>query len=90
MSGVWAGLALIATIFGCGAITLTISYRANARRDATRQQYAADIHDVWGDSDWDDEDDQAPGLITTPGPLDDTYQQLEAMYHAPAAERRQP
>lgn len=59
MSGVWAGLALIAAIFAAGALTLTISYHANARRDATRRQYAADIHDVWGDGDWDDEDDQA-------------------------------
>ena len=89
MSGVWAGLALITALALCGT-PLYISHRANQHRDATRRQYAADIHDVWGDSDWDDEDDQMPGLVTTPGPLDDTYRDLEAMYHAPAAERRQP
>lgn len=38
------------------------------------------------DDDWGDEDDPD----TQPGPLDQTYHQLEAIYHAPAAERRQP
>ena len=42
MSGVWAGLLLVAVIFGCGGITLAISYHAEQRREAIRRQYAAE------------------------------------------------
>lgn len=74
----------VVVVLGLLALAIALAWRGINRADSRPPQQTDDQADVWGDSDWDDEDD------TQPGALDDTYRDLEAMYHAPAAERRQP